>query len=381
MMMMMMIILLVNTEISCQTSKTDFLFYNINMGGNMKLKLIGNENTFTQLKLAIKSSIVDQRSIPHTLLTGAAGCGKTSTAKFLSQSMGSDLITIASESIKTRDDVLALSERLNRKGFNPDGNKVSEISPSIVFIDEIHRLPVTGQEYLGIMMEEYVIPVNEKNVKIDPYGKFGFGKKEKKRWCPWFTLIGATTNDGLLTKPFRDRFKLRFVFSAYNIKESQEIVKAHADRLNVSITDKATLEISKRGRGVPRILVSYLERCKDCVTLAKSKFIDDTITSFVFGLMKIDENGLTQSDIHLLKFLYECKDPIGLDNLATVLNESPVVIKETMEPFLIQKGLMIRKSKGRVITEKGEEYLVRNKHLPISKESYVDIPIDYERSM
>jgi len=344
------------------------------------MKLIGNNDIFLQLNIAVKSAIAENRSLPHMLLTGAAGCGKTSTARYIAESSGSDFLEIVHESVKTRDDVLALREQLNDEGYDEHtGNKITKIRPTIVFIDEIHRLSSTGQEHLGIIMENWIIPVEKKEAVVSFFDKFGLNPDGRGRWCPRFTLIGATTNDGLLTKPFKDRFKFRFVFSTYTPEESREIVLAHAEDLKIVMTEQALLEIAKRGRGVPRILVTLLERCRD-TAISSGSMLNLAVTQTTFKLMGIDKGGLTPTDISIMKTLYESEDPVGLDNLAIITNESPKAISETVEPHLIQQGLIRRSSRGRTITDKGREYLIINNHIQGSV-GYVDIPLTYKRSI
>lgn len=357
------------------------------------MKLIGNKHIFKQLEIAIESAITENNPLPHTLLSGAAGCGKTSTARFIAEMGGCGFLEISPENIQIRDDMLKIREQLDDEGYNDAGDKTAPIRPTIVFIDEIHRLKTTGQEHLGLAMEDWMIPVEEKQVEIDPYGKFGYNRKGKVRWCPQFTLIGATTNDGSLSKPFKDRFKLRFLFNTYNLEESIEIIKLHAKRLNdenakrwdnqtskrIMLSYNAVTEIAKRGRGVPRILVGLLERCRDMAISHGKELVDELIAKSTFMLMGIDEAGLTPVDIRIMKALYENKDPIGVDNMSIIVNEPKKTITDTIEPYLIQRELISRASKGRTLTEKGRAYLIKNRHIEGNVKHYVDIPLSYER--
>lgn len=360
------------------------------------MNLVGNKDIFRQLEIAIKSAAVENKSLPHTLLSGAAGCGKTSTAKFIAETSRCSFLQVPPESIQARNDMLRIREQLNSEGYDTFGDKVSQIKPTVVFMDEIHRLRMTGQEHLGLAMEEWIIPVGEKQVEINPHDKFGYDLKGRGRWCPRFTLIGATTNDGLLSKPFKDRFKLRFVFNTYSLRESIEIIKIHAKRLNkesidrldnkdikkIMLTHTAVLEIAKRGRGVPRILVSLLERCRDMAISYSEEIVDELLAKSTFQLMNVDETGLTLTDINVMKALYENREnPIGLDNMAIIVNESRKTIMEAVEPYLIQRGLVSRAQRGRILTEKGRMYLIENSHIQGITKGYTDIPLTYERSI
>jgi holliday junction DNA helicase RuvB len=336
------------------------------------MELIGNKETASQLEIAQISASKRNKALPHTLLTGAAGCGKTSTAKHTAEMNECDIISVAPDSVKTRLDVALLAKRCSRSGYDNEGALVNPevMRPSVIFIDEIHNLSLGAQEHLGILMEEWQVPVTPKEAHLLKL-KVADNKGLSMYWAPQFTLIGATTNDGKLSKPFRDRFKLRFVFAPYSMEESVEIVKLHADRLEIKIDKAGAEEIAGRGRGVPRILVSLLERCRDAAIASNNEVIDKELATVAFFKMGIDATGLTETDVNLLQTLYEVGDPVGIDNLATILNESPKVLSEAVEPYLIQKGLLLRASKGRTITDKGVEYL--------AEKGYIEESSKYER--
>jgi len=352
------------------------------------MELIGNKDIIGQINIAIMSARKQNRSIPHMLLSGAAGCGKTSTAKYIARLTGANLITIAADSVKKREDVLSIIGQINHHGYDGYGRKVSNIRPSIVFIDEIHNVPLSGQEHAGIVMEEWYLPVTKREAMVDP--KSIKTRNDAIRWSPEFTLIGATTNDGKLSKPFKDRFKMRFLFSPYSLEESVQIVRSHATRLGIIINDEeAALEIAKRGRGVPRILVTLLERCRDTSSALEYKsglckgsdLIEVTreIALVTFDNLSIDITGLTVTDINILKVLHETDGAVGLENLAIRLNESPKVLSETVEPYLIQRGLIDRTGKGRKITDKGLQYLIEHGHIKFELSEKYDIPRNFDR--
>lgn len=346
------------------------------------MTLVGNKEVWEQLLVAKYSALKDKRPLPHTLLSGAAGCGKTSTARELAAQSGSQFLVIAPESIKTRDDVLNIIQQLDHRGYDRYGvlKENAVINHPILFVDEVHRMPITGQEHLGIVMEEWAIPVDARKIKTNIFDQFDLDCKDRLRWCPKFTMIGATTNDGLLSKPFKDRFKMRFLFNTYTLEESIEIVKSHASRLNISIEDGAAKEIAKRGRGVPRIIVGLLERCRDFMRSIGYDTLNTETTRASFLLFKIDDIGMTDIDVKILKALYNSNAPLGLDNLSVIVNESKQTIEETIEPYLIQQGFILRASRGRTITDNGKMYLIRGGYIEAGideADDWVDIPTDY----
>lgn len=351
------------------------------------MKPIGNDGIIAQLTVALKAASKAGRALPHMIFSGAAGCGKTSMAKYVAEISGCQIFIIACDAIKTRLDVALLAQQFSKAGYDKDfGNLVNSkiIQPAIVFIDEIHNLSLAAQEHLGIAMEEWYLPITTKEARMM---KIKVTKKQKapRFWIPQFTLVGATTNDGKLSKPFRDRFKMRFVFNTYPIEEAMDIVMLHAERLKIEIDEAGAFEIAKRGRGVPRILVALLERCRD-VAIAldhvNQDMVDKEIAKVAFFQLGIDPTGLTTTDRKLLMALHKVGDPVGLDNLATILNESQKVLSEAVEPYLIQRGFMIRGSKGRSITKDGLNYLSEAGY--IEKESgyeRVAITADFDRGM
>jgi Holliday junction DNA helicase RuvB len=250
-------------------------------------------------------------------------------------------VTFLPEHLKKMDDVLSIFEKLDVTNYSEYGDIIGPIKPAVVFIDEIHNIKLPVQEWLGVAMENFEIESSDGKVY----------------WVPYFTLVGATTNDGLLSKPFLDRFKMRFIFRPYSFDESVEIVLVHAARLNQRITHEATEEISKRGRGVPRILVGYLERCRDTSIVNRTGIITQEVALNTFDLLGIDSIGLRETELRLMKVLYEVNAPVGVENLSIIINEAPKTIVSSIEPFLIQNGFVIRSGQGRILTQKGREYL------------------------
>jgi Holliday junction DNA helicase RuvB len=199
-----------------------------------------------------------------------------------------------------------------------------------------------GQEKLGIIMENYLIET---------------GRPNKYYWTPYFTLIGATTMAGELSKPFLNRFKLNFMFQPYSFEESVQIVYMHAKRLNLMVSPLAAEDIAKRGRGVPRIMIGYLECCRDTAIYRRMPVITDFVTRSTFNELEIDEEGLTRTELKILETLYNAERPIGLDTLSVVTGESAKTIKNELETYLMQNGYIVRSGAGRIVTQKGRLYL------------------------
>lgn len=307
------------------------------------LGLIGNPLIQKQIKIAVEAAKERNGSIPHMLFSGAPGCGKTSTARALSKIGNVSLIQCQPEALKTYTNLIDVLGDLDYSGYSRRGDKIGVIKPTVLFIDEIHRLPITGQEKLGIAMEEYRIESDR--------------EKGRYVWFPLFTVIGATTEEGLLSKPFRERFKLNFAFNTYTNEETEEIIIHHANRLEVGITKKAIRETAKRCRGIPRIAVTYLELLRDRQLSIKSEIITSAIVFDMFNDLGIDSAGLNEKERAILLILYESKSPIGLSNLATMVNCSQTTLADSSEPFLLREGLIARGNRGRTITGKGIDYV------------------------
>lgn len=308
--------------------------------------IIGNDNIKLQLQIACEAAKINNTSVPHVLFAGAAGCGKTSMSNALAEKLESNLIKLPAESIKKSEDILDISEKMCYAGYNKYGNIVGQIKPSILFLDEIHKLPLGGQEALGIAMEEWYVATKNK-----------WTKQVSEVWLPKFTVIGATTMEGKLSKPIRDRFKMTYYFNIYGLKESIDIVKIHAKLKGINITENGAIEVAKRGRGVPRILVGLLDNCLAAATVMRADRINKASAEATFDIMKIDKTGLTEEDITVLKALYDNGAPVGLDTLSVITNMSPQTIKDAKEPLLIQRNLIRRTGGGRIITKEGIDYL------------------------
>lgn len=311
-------------------------------------ELVGNEQTKSMLVIAAKSASGRNTSVPHVLFGGSAGCGKTSFANALANFLGVPYFQVDAAGIKTSEDIFSVVEKFPMNGYNDKGEVVGEITPPIVFIDEIHQLSLKGTEQLGIAMENFILPM-----------EIGRGKTKEKRviWVPRFTLVGATTLTGRLPKPLRDRFKLQCKFDTYSIIESTKIVFVHAKKLGINISPLSAMLIGRRCRGVARMAVRFLEMARDHSIVHGKDEIDEDVVCAMFEFLNIDMEGFTAQDRKILTCLYKNKEPLGVDSIAVLLNESQDTIAKEIEPYLIVRGLVLRTSRGRVLTDQGVEFV------------------------
>lgn len=330
------------------------------------MNLIGHENTKEQIQSALSSARYRNKALPHMLFAGSAGCGKTSLAKEVAHAGNVSFITATADDLKDEKTVKNVLKELDCSNYDPYGCRKGTVSPSILFLDEIHQLPLKGQEILGIAMEDF---------------KINSGKTSKFFWLPYFTVVGATTNDGMLSKPFRDRFKLRFIFEPYSKDDITKVVLYHASKLDIIISPKAARVIAQRSRGIPRISIGYLENARDdAIQRVGIPMITSQMAEATFRKLGIDNDGLTRVELKIMEALYNSEVPIGLDNLSIIANENTKTLMESAEPFLIQKGLITRSGRGRSITLDGIAYLERNGILGERKVNRVDIEADFVRT-
>jgi len=319
------------------------------MGITLK-EIIGNEDIKKQLAVAFRASELKNTALPHLLFTGAAGCGKTTMAHAVANMRACTFIDVSPGMLKTPETAARLFSKLSAEGYSESGEIVGTLRPTVLFIDEAHNLPKKSQELLGLAMEN--------GTHTFTSGR-GNRKENLTMWLPKFTAICATTDEGKLLKMFRDRFKISYVFRAYPHAAASDIVRLHAQKLGVNITEPAIDSIALRGRGIPRILVRYLENAADCAHVLGEETITKEITDEMFEMAGINSDGFTKEDIRILKLLYKNADlgPMGIDNIAITLGVSASTILEVNEPYLIQRGLISRTGKGRALTELGHSYL------------------------
>jgi len=342
---------------------------------------VGQDEIKKQVKVAVTAAKIRNSSLPHMLMEGPPGCGKTTMTRLIAEIMGVDLVQANPADLKNTEGVINLFKRFDKTGYDSKGGFTeAPIKPSILFLDEIHNLPLQAQELLGVAMENRIISY-EKEKEIMPYcwepGMPRKGKVTVTLKIPCWTCIGATTMAGFLSKPFLDRFKLHCKFETYSLKESIEIAFKHAKRLGLSLTPAAADSIARRSKGVARLVVRYVERLYDYWTISIVKGGDNDIAGLsekMFDDLGIDDAGLGKTDIKILKCLAESRVPVGLENLAVMANENPQSIANYMEPYLLRERFMLRTPRGRTISLKGFRYLVDRGYMPnLPRENSDDI--------
>lgn len=291
-------------------------------------EFIGQSHIKENLGIFINASRSRKENLDHVILYGPPGLGKTTIAQIIAKEMNSNIKITSGAIISKAGDLAAILTSIS--------------SGDVIFIDEIHRLNPHVEEVLYPAMEDYTIDImigegaSARSIQID---------------LPPFTLIGATTRIGLLSNPLRDRFGIPLKLDFYSYEELELIVKRSAHLLNISIDENGAKEIAKRSRGTPRIALRLVRRVRDFANAVYNKnIINEEIAKHALAKLEVDKLGLDTNDRKYLDILINqfCGGPVGIDSLSAALYEQKDSIEETIEPFLIQQGLISRTSRGRI---------------------------------
>ena len=297
---------------------------------------IGQDKVKDQLKIFIEAAKLRDEALDHTLLFGPPGLGKTTMAFVIANEMGVNLKQTSGPAIEKAGDLVAI---------------LNDLEPGdILFIDEIHRMPMAVEEVLYSAMEDYYIDI-----------MIGAGETSRSVHLelPPFTLVGATTRAGMLSNPLRARFGINGHMEYYELPDLREIVERTSEIFEMIITPEAALELARRSRGTPRIANRLLKRVRDYAQIMGNGIIDDKIADKALTMLDVDREGLDYVDQKILRTMIEMYGggPVGLGTLSVNIAEERETVEDMYEPYLIQKGFIMRTRTGRVATAKAYEHM------------------------
>ncbi|MBN9561193.1 MAG: Holliday junction branch migration DNA helicase RuvB [Alphaproteobacteria bacterium] len=302
---------------------------------NLK-EFVGQKASRENLAMFIAAARGRGEALDHVLLHGPPGLGKTTLAQIVARELGVGFRATSGPVIQRAGDLAAILTNLQPR--------------DVLFIDEIHRLQPAIEEVLYPAMEDF---------QLDLIIGEGPGARSVRIDLPPFTLVGATTRAGLLATPLRDRFgiPLRLVF--YTAAELELIVSRGAEKLGFTLTPDGAAEIARRSRGTPRIAGRLLRRVRDIASVEKSDPVDRDVADAALLRLEVDRRGLDAMDRRYLLRIAEHHGggPVGVETLAAALAEARDTLEDVVEPFLIQEGLILRTSRGRMLGEPGWRHL------------------------
>jgi Holliday junction DNA helicase RuvB len=299
-------------------------------------EFIGQQQARANLEVFITAARARAEALDHVLFVGPPGLGKTTLAQIVARELGVNFRATSGPVIAKAGDLAALLTNLEER--------------DVLFIDEIHRLNPAVEEILYPAMEDF---------QLDLIIGAGPAARSVKIDLAKFTLIGATTRAGLLTNPLRDRFGIPIRLNFYSETELEEIVNRGARVLGIGVTADGSNEIARRSRGTPRIAGRLLRRVRDFAHVAGSDKIDRTLADKALFELEVDAAGLDAMDRRYLTTIAENYGggPVGVETMAAALSEPRDAIEEIIEPFLIQRGLLQRTPRGRLITAHAFKHL------------------------
>jgi len=299
-------------------------------------EMVGQRDVIERLKIAIDAAKKREESLGHILFDGPPGLGKTTFATVIPAEMGVPVQMANGAGLKAPKDLLPYLTNVSEK--------------SVLFIDEIHRIPKNVEEYLYTAMEDY---------RIDIVLGDGVNARTLNYELKPFTLIGATTRAGMLSAPLRDRFQIREHLGWYTQDELCEIVKRNAVKLKMTVDDESAATIARRSRSTPRLTNNRLLWVRDYSQSKADGIVNAKITTAALDMIGIDTLGMDRQDRNYLETLIRVfvGGPTGLEAIAHTMNVSSDTLEDEVEPFLLRSELIVRTRRGRIATAKAYQHL------------------------
>ena len=297
---------------------------------------VGQHAVRDQLAVAISAASQRQEPLDHVLLAGPPGLGKTSLAQIIANELEVPFVPTAGPALERKADVAAI---------------LSALAPrSVLFVDELHRLPKALEETIYPAMEDGQLPIT--------VGQ-GAGARIVTLEIAPFTLVGATTRAGLLSRPLRDRFGIQHRLEHYAPEDLASIVRRSASLLGVKLEPDASVEIARRSRGTPRVANRLLRRVRDHAQVEGEPIVSAAVAAEALALLEVDSAGLDRLDREILRTICQTfkGGPVGLSTLAAGISEEPDTLEDVYEPYLLKLGLIERTPRGRVATSRAWEHL------------------------
>jgi holliday junction DNA helicase RuvB len=297
---------------------------------------VGQPAVKNQLAVAIEAAASREEALDHVLLAGPPGLGKTSLAQIVAAEMSVQFVQTAGPALERKGDIAAFLTALEPR--------------AVFFVDEIHRLPRALEETFYPAMEDGCLPIT--------VGQ-GAGARVVTLDLPPFTLVGATTRTGLVNAPLRDRFGIQQRLEHYSVDDLATIVGRSARLLGVQIDGPGAVAIAARSRGTPRVANRLLKRVRDYAEVRGGGEVSQGVALDALDLLEVDGEGLDRLDREILRAICEkfSGGPVGLSTLAVAVGEEQDTIEDVYEPYLLQRGLIERKPRGRTATRRAFAHL------------------------